>query len=81
MPCLQVVYSVLEGAAPEADGETGTVTDAVSKRMPELEGFDAYLCGPPGIVDAARKLLVQRGVRPRNIYFDVFVPTGEQPPS
>ena len=76
MPSLQVVYSVVEGAPPEKGGETGTVTTVVSSRMGLLEGYDAYLCGPPGMIDAARDLLLQRGVRPRNIYFDAFVPTG-----
>lgn len=80
MPSLEVVYSVLEGAPPGWAGETGSLTDAVSNRMGSLEGFDAYLCGPPGMIDAARKLLVQRGVRPRNIYLDAFVATGSASP-
>lgn len=80
MPSLDVVYSVLEGAPSGWNGETGNVTDVVSKRLDSLEGFDAYLCGPPGMIDAARSLLMQRGVRPRNIYLDAFVATGSASP-
>jgi hypothetical protein len=29
------------------------------------------------MIDAATPLLLERGVRPRNIYFDAFVPTGD----
>ena len=29
------------------EGEIGFVTDAVARRLPNLEGYDAYLCGPP----------------------------------
>jgi propane monooxygenase reductase subunit len=57
-------------------GETGMVSDAVARRLPNLEGYDAYLCGPPPMIDATRPLLLARGVRERNIYFDAFSPTG-----
>ena len=58
------------------EGEIGFVTDAVARRLPNLEGYDAYLCGPPPMIDAATPMLIQRGVRPRNIYFDAFAPSG-----
>jgi len=52
------------------------VTDAVDRRLPRLSGYDAYLCGPPAMIDAAVELVTRRGVRPRNVCFDAFVPTG-----
>ena len=61
---------------PAWPGETGLVTDAVNRRLPRLSGYDAYLCGPPAMIDAAVELVTRRGVRPRNVYFDAFVPTG-----
>jgi propane monooxygenase reductase subunit len=78
MPSLDLVFSVFEGAPAGWEGETGHVTDALSKRMAHLDGHDAYLCGPPGMIDAARTLLVERGVRPKNIYLDAFVPSGDR---
>jgi hypothetical protein len=33
------------------------------------------------MVEAARALVIQLGVREANVYFDAFVPTGEAPPS
>jgi NAD(P)H-flavin reductase len=57
-------------------GETGLVTDAVDRLLPRLSGYDAYLCGPLAMIDAAVELVTRRGVRPRNVYFDAFVPTG-----
>lgn len=76
MPCLEIVPA-LSGHAPAGwAGETGLVTDVIGRRFPRLEGYDAYLCGPPAMIDAAGGLLTARGVRPRNIYFDAFVPTG-----
>ena len=76
MPSFRFV-PVLSDAWPEGwDGETGMVTDAVARLLPDLTGWDAYLCGPPPMISAAIPLLVRLGVRERNVYFDAFVPTG-----
>lgn len=63
------------------DGERGLVTDAVARRMSSLRGYDAYLCGPPPMVESARELVLRLGVREANVYFDAFVATGEAEPS
>jgi propane monooxygenase reductase subunit len=57
----------------EWSGETGLVTDAVAARHGRL-AHDVYLCGPPLMIEAATELAIARGARPRNIYFDAFVP-------
>ena len=67
---------VVEGPGEAWDGERGLVTDAIARRMGSLKGYDAYLCGPPPMVEAARELVVRLGVREANVYFDAFVPTG-----
>ena len=74
--------SAIPGAASDGisiagwAGETGLVTDAVDRRLPRLSGYDAHLCGPPAMIDAAVELVTRRGVRLRDVYFDAFVPTG-----
>lgn len=67
---------VVEDAGEAWDGERGLVTDAIARRMGSLKGYDAYLCGPPPMVEAARELVIRLGVREANVYFDAFVPTG-----
>jgi len=59
------------------DGETGLITEVVRRREPDLAGRDAYLCGPPPMVEAAIPLLQQLGVRPADIFYDKFTTTGE----
>ena len=55
------------------DGETGLITDVVDDlEGDDLEDVDAYLCGPPPMVDAAIALLERRGVPESHIYFDRF---------
>ncbi|WP_433784066.1 NADH:ubiquinone reductase (Na(+)-transporting) subunit F [Actinomycetospora sp. CA-101289] len=59
------------------DGETGLITEVVRQHEPSLEGMDAYVCGPPPMVDAAIALLSQRGMSTQNIFYDKFTTTGE----
>ena len=54
-------------------GERGFVTDAIEKiDLIELPGAQAYLCGPPPMIDAAIPVLTHAGVRGRDIFFDKF---------
>jgi NAD(P)H-flavin reductase/ferredoxin len=76
MPSLEIVPALSEETPAHWTGETGLVTDVVGRRFPQLSGYDAYLCGPPAMIDAAVELITTRGVRRRNVYFDAFVPTG-----
>jgi NAD(P)H-flavin reductase len=38
----------------------------------DLAGCQAYLCGPPPMIDAALPILANAGVRGRDTYFDKF---------
>jgi propane monooxygenase reductase subunit len=67
--------------APEEDGwggETGLITDVVERLEGDLADVDAYLCGPPPMVDAAIAMLEARGVPEAHIYFDKFTTTEHQ---
>ncbi len=55
------------------EGEAGLITDVVDRlEGDDLADVDAYLCGPPPMVDAAIELLERRGVPESHIYFDRF---------
>ena len=58
-------------------GERGLITEVVRRREPTLEGFDAYVCGPPPMVDAAIATLTHLGVPEHAIFYDKFTPTHE----
>ena len=59
-------------------GETGLITDVVDRLEGDLADVDAYLCGPPPMVDAAIALLDARGVPEAHVYFDKFTTTEHQ---
>jgi propane monooxygenase reductase component len=61
----------------EWDGETGLITDVVDRSETDLAGADAYLCGPPPMVDAATELLKARGIPEQQIFFDKFTTTAD----
>jgi len=58
------------------DGEVGLITDVVKRREGGLAGVDAYVCGPPPMVEAAIPLLAGLGVAENRIYYDKFTTTG-----
>jgi Na+-transporting NADH:ubiquinone oxidoreductase subunit F len=54
------------------EGETGLVTEAVQKTLTNASECEAYLCGSPGMIDAATKILIDLGMREESIFFDKF---------
>lgn len=77
VPALSEPATGEEGADKWA-GEVGLITDVVARCEPDLTGRDAYVCGPPPMVDAAIPLLVTLGIPEQNIFYDKFTTTGEQ---
>ena len=59
------------------DGETGLITEVVERMEDDLGDVDAYLCGPPPMVDAAIALLERRGCAEARIYYDKFTTTAD----
>jgi propane monooxygenase reductase component len=60
-------------------GECGLITDVVDRlEEADISEVDAYVCGPPPMVEAAIALLERRGVPEAHIYFDKFTTTAEE---
>jgi Na+-transporting NADH:ubiquinone oxidoreductase subunit F len=54
------------------DGQTGLVTEAVSRRNENLANMEGYLCGSPGLINASIKVLKELGMKEEKIYYDKF---------
>jgi Na+-transporting NADH:ubiquinone oxidoreductase subunit F len=54
-------------------GECGNILDVLAKHIPDCSGYEAYLCGSPGLIDASVKRLKGCGMPGENIYYDKFV--------
>jgi propane monooxygenase reductase subunit len=59
------------------EGECGLITDVVDRLEGDVTEVDAYVCGPPPMVEAAVALLERRGVPEAHIYFDKFTTTAD----
>ena len=53
-------------------GETGLVTDALRRNVGNGEGFEGYLCGSPGMINATVEVMKELGIREENIFYDKF---------
>jgi Na+-transporting NADH:ubiquinone oxidoreductase subunit F len=53
-------------------GETGLITEVLDRQLPPGQAADAYLCGPPGMIDACLAVLAGKGIPPEHIYYDKF---------
>lgn len=51
---------------------TGFLTDTIASDVQDFDGWKAYLAGPPAMMDAAGRLLIERGLRMDDMHADVF---------
>jgi len=56
----------------EWEGETGFIHLILDKHLKEDQEREAYLCGPPIMIDAVIKVLKEKGVDDDHIYYDKF---------
>lgn len=67
------VRSVLRDGGEEM--ETGALDACVLARFPKLDGWKAYICGDPTLVNLLRKKVFLAGAASRSIYADAFLPS------
>jgi propane monooxygenase reductase subunit len=59
-------------------GESGLITDVVDRLEGDVAEVDAYVCGPPPMVEATIALLVRKGVPEAHIYYVKFTTTADE---
>lgn len=64
-----------EPADTDWRGNRGWVTDILPSLT--IHNAHAYLCGPPGMVDAAEQRLMEAGISPQDIHADRFLTVGD----
>ncbi len=75
LPGVRFLPTLSEPGNAPWKGERGLVTEVIARRYTSLDGYDAYLAGPPAMIEATVPLLTGLGVRPANVRFDAFVPS------
>lgn len=72
MPSLEARVSIDRGAPPEGI-RVGNPVSAITAEDGLTPDSVAYLCGPPGMIEAARRHLEELGLAPENIFAEQFV--------
>ena len=72
--CFEVVYALSDLEEGEQwAGERGFVHLGVDKYLADdLRGEQAFLCGPPPMIDAVTEVLLDKNMRPERIFYDKF---------
>ena len=60
-------------------GRTGLVHQAVLDDFADLSGFEAYVCGAPGMVDVAQQTFTAQGLPPEAFFADAFTFAPQKP--
>jgi len=73
-PNFHVIYALSDELKPEEkwDGETGFIHLAVDKYLEHGVPRQAFLCGPPLMIEAVTRVLEEKGIRPEDIFYDEF---------
>jgi len=64
----------LSSPLPEDEwkGETGLITDVLARHYERMDRHEAYLCGSPGMIDAAIKVFKAKGLPDELTFYDKF---------
>lgn len=68
-----------EPADSDWTGLRGMCTEYIAGSVDDIRACDAYLCGPPPMVDAAIDVLKTNGVDAEHIYYDKFLDASHMP--
>lgn len=73
-PNFHVVYALSDELGPDEtwDGETGFIHLSVDKYLQGQPKRQAFLCGPPLMIEAVWKILREKHLRDRDIFYDEF---------
>ncbi|OHB81228.1 MAG: hypothetical protein A2Z38_01360 [Planctomycetes bacterium RBG_19FT_COMBO_48_8] len=73
-PHFHVIYALSDKLKPEEkwDGETGFIHLAADKHLEHGIPRQAFLCGPPLMIEAVTRVLEEKGLRPDDIFYDEF---------
>ena len=74
-PNLKIIYALSDplGEDEEWDGETGFIHLSVDKHIEKSEDYrQAFLCGPPPMIEAVMKVLDDKGFKGKDIFYDEF---------
>ena len=73
-PNLHVLYALSDNLSEEESwsGETGFIHLSVDKHLETGVARQAFLCGPPLMIEAVTRVLTEKGIQSEDIFYDEF---------
>ncbi|MGB2809304.1 MAG: FAD-binding oxidoreductase [Sedimentisphaerales bacterium] len=73
-PTLHVMYALSDGLGENEkwDGETGFIHLSADKHLETGVQRQAFLCGPPPMIEAVTRVLVEKGINSEDVFYDEF---------
>ena len=73
-PNFKVIYALSDPVGPEEtwDGESGFIHLSVDKYLEPNVARQAFMCGPPPMIEAVMRVLEDKGIKPEDIFYDKF---------
>ncbi len=73
-PNFKIVYALSDPLEEDEkwDGDTGFIHLSVDKRLTPSTKQQAFLCGPPPMIEAVTEVLTNKGFRSDDIFYDKF---------
>ena len=73
-PNFKVVYGLSDPLEEDEqwDGDTGFIHLSVDKRLAVKQNRQAFLCGPPPMIEAVTEVLQDKGFKNEDIFYDKF---------
>ena len=75
-PALELHVVVTTDDDGHSARRTGLITEAIANDIKDFQGWRAYVCGAPPMVEATAALLRQRGLDEKQIHADAFYASG-----
>ncbi len=73
MSHFEIHYALSDpGASPEWEGERGHIHELVEKLVKDKPGRQAFLCGPPVMIEAVSRVLQSKSFTKDRIFYDEF---------
>ncbi|MGB4346829.1 MAG: 2Fe-2S iron-sulfur cluster-binding protein [Burkholderiaceae bacterium] len=76
LPSLKLEVVVTSDDESSSQYRLGLITDAIAQDIPDFQGWRAYICGAPPMVEATAALVKQRGIEEQQVYADAFYASG-----
>ena len=76
LPSLKLEVVVTSDDESTSQYRLGLITDAIAQDIPDFQGWRAYICGAPPMVEATAALVKQRGIEEQQVYADAFYASG-----